>query len=141
MYTNNLEIIVYAPIKKVWKALTDGEKIKVWMKNVKVETDWKEGSPILFTVYDNFGNIMTWEGKQMIWDGIIEKFVPGRELVVIYPSKATGLEKEVFHLVEVFPEVTKIHFEQECIGKYFAENYKEDTYHTLEKLRQYVENH
>ena len=84
MYTNNLEIIVYAPIKKVWKALTDADKIKVWMKNVKVETDWKEGSSILFMAYDNFGNIMTWEGKQMIWDGIIEKFVPGKELVVIY---------------------------------------------------------
>lgn len=139
MYTNNLEIIVGAPIKKVWKALTDKKKINLWMGNVKVETDWKEGSTIKFTAFERFDNVMTWEGKQVVWDGIIEKIVPNRELVVIYPSKAEGLEREVFHLVEVFPEVTKIHFEQECLSKHFAENYKDNSFQTLEKLRNFVE--
>jgi uncharacterized protein YndB with AHSA1/START domain len=97
MYTNNLEIIINAPVKNVWHALTDKEKIREWMHGVEVETDWREGSPIYYKCYDALGNIITWNGKQMVWDGLIEKVQPAKELSCIYPSKATGLEKETYH--------------------------------------------
>lgn len=139
MYTNNLEIIVNAPIKNVWKALTDEEKIKEWMTGVKVETDWKEGSPIYYKCYDAKGNIVTWDGRQMVWDGLIEKIVPHKEFSCIYPSKATGLEKESYHLLEVFPEVTKVSLVQECLSKEAATTYIDNTMDTLKKLKEFLE--
>ncbi len=138
MYTNNIEVIINAPVKKVWTALTDGGIIKEW-QNVNVETDWKEGSKIMYTLYDDKGNVMTWNGRQMVWDGIIDKMVVHKELTCIYPSKATGLEKETYTLVEMFPEVTKVNFAQECITQEAAEGYKDGTKKTLQKLQEFLE--
>lgn len=43
-------ILINAPVSKTWKALTDPEIIKYWLwdTEVKVISDWKVGSPILF---------------------------------------------------------------------------------------------
>lgn len=139
MYTNNIEIIINAPIKNVWNALTNESLIKEWLTNVAVRTDWKEGSPIYYTCYDNEGDVITWQGKQVVWDGIIEKFVPHKELVCIYPSKAVGLEKEKYQLVEMFPEVTKLQFAQEFLSPDIAENCKQESFNSLEKLKDLVE--
>jgi uncharacterized protein YndB with AHSA1/START domain len=139
MYTNNLEIIVNAPIKKVWNALTDKSKIREWMKGVEVDTDWKEGSAITYKCFDRLGNIVTWNGKQMIWDGIVESVHPHKELSCVYPSKATGLEKESYHLTEVFPEITKIILRQECLSPEAANGYVDSTRNTLQKLKEFLE--
>lgn len=139
MYTNNIEIIINAPVKNVWNALTTKEKIKEWMTGVEVETDWQEGSPILYRCYDSRGNIVTWEGRQMIWDGVLESIVPNKELSYVYPSKATGLEKETYHLVEMFPEVTKISLTQECMTKEAAYGFIDSTKKTLENLKNFLE--
>ena len=139
MYTNNLEVIVHAPVKSVWKALTNSQRINEWMKNVYVKTDWKEGSPILYTCHDANGKALELNGRLVIWDGILETVVKNKELSCLYPSKASGVEKETYHLVEVFPEITKISFAQECLSPEPAESYKEDTKQTLEKLKEFLE--
>lgn len=139
MYTNNLEIIINAPVKKVWNALTDKEKIKEWMYGAVVETDWTEGSPIRYTCYDTKGNVMTWNGRQMVWDGVVEKFVPQRQITYFYPSMAEGLEKENFQLVEVFPEVTKLALSQDFMTKKSADLYFGNTRKMLEKLKEFLE--
>jgi uncharacterized protein YndB with AHSA1/START domain len=139
MYTNNLEIIVNAPVHKVWDAITDINKINKWLKNVKVQTDWKEGSPILYTSYDNSGRILTLNGKRLIWDGIIERIHEPKELVTVFPSKAIGLEKESYHLVEVYPEVTRISFNQEYLGDELKEEYKQGSAELLQHLKDYLE--
>jgi len=96
MQTNNLEITIKAPVEKAWAALTDSAQIGEWMENVEVETHWHVGSPIKYTCYDEQGQIMKWEGNDMVWDGIIEVFQPDRELTCEYPSKSTGLERESY---------------------------------------------
>lgn len=139
MYSNNLEIIINSSVTNVWQALTDNEKVKQWMENVKVDTDWKEGSTIKYTCYDTKGNVVTWNGKQMIWDGIIQKMSPNKELTFLYPSKASGLEKEKYNLVELFPEITKINFVQECMTENIAKNYVDGAKDMLGKLKNFLE--
>lgn len=139
MYTNNLEIIINAPIKNVWHALTDKEKIKEWMYDTEVETSWKEGSPIKYTCYDPKGNVVTWNGKQVIWDGVVDKVVIQKELTFFYPSMAAGLEKESFHLVEIFPEVTKVSLSQDFLTKEAANLYFGNTRKMLHQLKDFLE--
>ena len=56
-----------APVEAVWDALTNPEKIKRYLFGTQTITDWKEGSPIIFTG--------TWEGTQYKDKGTILKFV------------------------------------------------------------------
>lgn len=139
MYTNNVEILINAPVKNVWSALTEKEKIKEWMHNTEVETDWKEGSPIYYTCFDQKGNIMTWNGKQMIWEGVVEKTIPNKQITCFYPSLAEGLEKESFYLMEIFPEVTKVTLSQDFLTKETAGLYLENARKMLASLKQFLE--
>jgi uncharacterized protein YndB with AHSA1/START domain len=139
MYTNTLEVIINAPVKNVWSALTEKDKIKEWMNNTVVETDWKVGSSILYTCYDTKGNIMTWNGKQMIWEGVVEKVIPQKEITCFYPSLAEGLEKESFQLLEVFPEVTKVTLSQDFLAKETAHMFLDNAKDMLLRLKQFLE--
>lgn len=42
------EIEIDASPAKVWAALTDPEQIKDYMFGSQVDTDWREGSPIVW---------------------------------------------------------------------------------------------
>ena len=66
MITNNLEIEINTSVEKVWLAITIAAEFNKWMKRVSVETDWKQGSEITYTCYDENGKIMQWEGMDMI---------------------------------------------------------------------------
>lgn len=50
----HVEVIIRADIRSVWKALTDPAQLQRYMMGARVESDWKEGSPI------------TWKGE---WNG------------------------------------------------------------------------
>lgn len=48
--TINKEIEINAPASKVWDALTNPEIMKLWFwEGITVTSDWKVGSPIIFT--------------------------------------------------------------------------------------------
>ncbi len=40
------EVLVAAPVERVWAALTDPAEVQKWMFGTTLETDWTPGSPI-----------------------------------------------------------------------------------------------
>jgi uncharacterized protein YndB with AHSA1/START domain len=65
-------ISIHAPVKKVWKALTDPKAIKQYMFGADVRTDWRPGSPIVYTgeyegsPYEERGEILAFEPEKML---------------------------------------------------------------------------
>ena len=78
-----LQIALNAPADAVWDALTNPEKIKLYLFGTQTITDWKEGSPIIFTG--------TWEGTQYRDKGTILKFVKNKILQYSYWSSFSPL--------------------------------------------------
>ena len=72
-------IHINAPISKVWDALTNPEIIKQWLFGTTVISNWKVGSPIVFTgvwqgtEYKDKGNILQLEKEKVFqynyWSG------------------------------------------------------------------------
>jgi uncharacterized protein YndB with AHSA1/START domain len=77
------EIVIKAPVSKVWDALTQPEIIKKYLFGTTVETDWKEGSPIFWKG--------EWEGKTYEDKGTILKVIPQKFLQTTYWSGMSGL--------------------------------------------------
>ena len=69
---------------EVWAALTDPEQIKQYMFGSQVETDWKEGSPIVWKG--------EYEGKKYEDKGEIVEIEPERRLRVTHFSPLSGQE-------------------------------------------------
>lgn len=59
----HIELYLNAPIQKVWEALTTPETIKLYFFGTLAQSDWKVGSPLVFTG--------EWEGKTYIDKGTI----------------------------------------------------------------------
>lgn len=91
----NSEILIGAPIEKVWDALVNPEIIKKYMFGTTVISDWTEGSKIIWQG--------EWKGKPYEDKGTILKIVPGRQLQYSHFSPLTGLEDtpENYHTVTV----------------------------------------
>ena len=59
--------VIHAPLKEVWEALVNPEKIKQYMFGTDVISDWKEGSPIVWKgewkgkAYEDKGTILNLE--------------------------------------------------------------------------------
>jgi uncharacterized protein YndB with AHSA1/START domain len=79
----NKSIHIDSPIGKVWNALTDPDIIKQWLFGTNVITDWKVGSPILFTG--------TWQGVEYQDKGNILQIEPGKIFQYNYWSGFSGL--------------------------------------------------
>jgi uncharacterized protein YndB with AHSA1/START domain len=72
-------ISINASAADVWDALTNAEKIKVYLYGTDTITDWKEGSPISFEgeyegqTYKDKGNVLKNEAKKVLqynyWSG------------------------------------------------------------------------
>ena len=74
---------IKAPVSKVWEALTQPEWIKQYLFGTNTISDWKVGSPIVFTGM--------WEGKEYKDKGTILKFEKGKVLQYDYWSGFSGL--------------------------------------------------
>lgn len=77
-------ITINAPAAKVWDALINPEKTKVYMFGCETVSDWKVGSPLIWQ--------MEYEGKPFIpVKGEIVKIYPNQllEYTVIDPNSAT----------------------------------------------------
>jgi uncharacterized protein YndB with AHSA1/START domain len=77
-------IIIDAPADRVWKVITDPAAVKEFMFGADLETDWTEGSPILWRG--------EWEGKSYEDKGEILEVDPGRRLVHTHFSPLGGEE-------------------------------------------------
>ena len=71
--TINKAVEINAPVSKVWDALTNPELIKLWLweDSLIVTSDWKVGSPIIFSgkyngvSYEDKGTILKFEKEKV----------------------------------------------------------------------------
>ncbi len=76
---------IKAPVAKVWEALTRPEWTKQYMYNCEVESDWKEGSPVIWK--------MEHEGKKLIpVKGMVVKSEPKHLLIYTVIDPNAGME-------------------------------------------------
>jgi uncharacterized protein YndB with AHSA1/START domain len=139
MISNKFEIEINASAAQVWQALTNTSILNRWMKNVKVETDWKQGSNITYTCYDEKGDVFVWNGQKMIWNGIIKKFDDNQEFTCYYPDESTGLIEESYFLEILSSTKTKLVQLQIFNHQAVADAYKEGTLEMLNLLKDEVE--
>ncbi len=78
------KISIKAGSEKVWEALTNPEKIKLYFYGTEVETSWIVGDPIIFK-----GDF---DGKSFQDKGNIIESIPGKTLQYDYWSSWSGLE-------------------------------------------------
>jgi uncharacterized protein YndB with AHSA1/START domain len=88
-------IVVRAPIDVVWGALVTPESIREYMFGTTVVSDWKEGSPIVWSG--------EWQGKAYEDKGVILQITPQRTLRYSHFSPLSGLpdRPENYHTVAV----------------------------------------
>lgn len=67
---------------EVWKVLTNPEDIKKYFFGTNVSSNWKAGSPIVFSG--------EWEGQEYVDKGTILELIPERKLVYDYWSSMSG---------------------------------------------------
>jgi uncharacterized protein YndB with AHSA1/START domain len=89
------EIVISAPIAKVWDALVNPETIKQYMFGTNVISDWKEGSPIVWKG--------EWQGKTYEDKGVILRLVPRQIIQYSHFSPLSGLPDapENYHSVGI----------------------------------------
>lgn len=112
MKTSTFEIEILAPIRKVWRAISTTEGMKEWAGSLKIDTDWQVNSQIVFTCYDDKGEIVEYNGEKMIFNGIIEVKNENKEITFSYPEKVLGFEKESYVLGEMDANTTRVTFAQ-----------------------------
>lgn len=88
-------IRINAPGEKVWNALVDPKAIKEYMFGTNVDSDWREGSPIVWRG--------EWEGKPYEDKGLILQFKPGRRIQYSHFSPLSGLpdKPDNYHTVTI----------------------------------------
>jgi len=77
-------IIINSSPEKVWEVLTNPEKIALYLYGTKTETDWKVGSPIVFSG--------SYEGTSYSDKGLVMANVPNSLIAYDYWSQFSGLE-------------------------------------------------
>lgn len=78
------QIEISSPVEKIWKALTDPKKIKVYLFGTNTTCDWKKGSEILFHGKH--------EGTTYLDKGIITEIEKNKTLSYTYLSSFSNLE-------------------------------------------------
>lgn len=78
------QITIDAPVAEVWRAITTAETVKKYLFGTSVKTDWKEGSPIIYTG--------EYEGKKYEDKGIIQKIEKNKVFQSTYWSSMGGKE-------------------------------------------------
>jgi uncharacterized protein YndB with AHSA1/START domain len=81
---------IHAPASTVWKALVDPKQISQFMFGTKVDSDFKEGSPITWKG--------EWEGKAYEDKGVIKRATPDR---VLEYTHASGRNPAETHTVTI----------------------------------------
>src|ERR1700712_1889648 len=82
--TATTQITVHASASKVWEALTKPELIKKYMMGADVSSDWKVGSPLVYTG--------SYQGKPYKEKGVIKQLEPNKLLQATHFSESSGKE-------------------------------------------------
>ena len=137
-FTSSASIVIKAPAKKIWDALTLPEHVKEYFFGTNLDTTWEVGTPIYFRG--------EWNGKPYEDKGTVLAFVPLKNLSYNYWSPFSGMEDKEelyqilsYELAEV-PEgiqvtITQSNVDTEERANHSAENWKK----VLEGLKKYVE--
>jgi len=139
------ELIVKKSIKinadktKVWDALVNPEKIKLYLYGTETISDWKVGRPIVFQG--------VWEGVTYKDKGTIMEFIPEQKLKYDYWSSFSKLEdvpenyqQITFDLINQ-DETTILTLTQENVPNQEAKEHSEANWGmVLDQLKQIVEN-
>ena len=105
---------VYAPVRRVWEALTKPELIKKYFFNTNTYTNWKPGSLIIFKG--------EWEGKEYEDKGTILDVISNRLIRYNYWSSMSGIEDKpenyvvITYLLEDKEDFTLLTVRQENIA-------------------------
>jgi uncharacterized protein YndB with AHSA1/START domain len=75
-------IAIHASPERVWEVITDPAAVKEFMFGADVQTDWREGSPIIWHG--------AWEGKPYEDKGEILEVAPAKKLVMTHFSPLAG---------------------------------------------------
>jgi uncharacterized protein YndB with AHSA1/START domain len=78
------QITIHASPAEVWKALTTPALIKKYLMGADVHTDWKVGSPIVYTG--------TYQGKPYREKGVIQRILPEKLFEATHFSESSGKE-------------------------------------------------
>ena len=83
LFISKASITINAPAMKVWDALTKPELIKQYLFGTDVRTDWRVGSPIIYTGI--------WNGREYKDKGRVLQVEVGKLLVSSFWSSLSGL--------------------------------------------------
>jgi uncharacterized protein YndB with AHSA1/START domain len=88
-------VTINAPSERVWDALVNPEAIKQYMFGTDVDSDWREGSPIIWRG--------EWQGRSYEDNGVILQVKPGRTLQYSHFSPLFRLpdKPESYHTVTI----------------------------------------
>jgi len=112
--TAHLSVTIHATPEKVWQALTDPAMIKQYLFGTDTQTDWKKGSPIIYTG--------EWQGKKYTDKGTIIDIVPQQLLHTTYLSGMSKKEDKPENYANVIYELepegnyTTLHLSQDHIA-------------------------
>jgi uncharacterized protein YndB with AHSA1/START domain len=119
-------IEINASAKAVWEALTDPDKIKVYLYGTETITDWQVGSPIIFQG--------EYDGNQYKDKGNVLENTPGKTLKYEYWSGFSGLEDKpenysiLTYLIESLADnQTKFTWAQEGFANEDGQQHAENT--------------
>jgi len=135
--SKNIEI--NATAAQVWSALTDPNKIKVYLYGTETITDWNVGSPIIFQG--------EYDGHQYKDKGNVMENIPNKSLKYEYWSGFSGLEDKpenysilTYDIERLSDEQVKFTWTQEGFGNEKGQQHAENTlYGMLEQIKKLVE--
>lgn len=139
MKISTFAIEISAPKQKVWQAISTTEGMKAWGGSLKVDTDWQVNSPVVFTCYNEKGEVAEYGGEKMIFKGIIEVKNEGKEITYSYPEKVAGIEKESYVLGEIDTGTTRVTFSQTYTSEEKAKDAQEAQRQIMEMLKKKLE--
>jgi uncharacterized protein YndB with AHSA1/START domain len=124
--------------KEVWNALLDPEAIRQYMFGARVDSDWREGSPIVWRG--------EWQGKAYEDKGVVLRVRPEQKLEYSHFSPLSGMrdEPENYHTVtiELAPkgDHTRVLLAQDKNRTEEARDHSQKNWETmLESLKRFVE--
>jgi uncharacterized protein YndB with AHSA1/START domain len=124
--------------KEVWNALLDPEAIRQYMFGARVDSDWREGSPIVWRG--------EWQGKAYEDKGVVLRVRPEQKLAYSHFSPLSGMrdEPESYHTVtiELSPKGnrTRVTLAQDKNRTEEARDHSQKNWETmLEGLKKFVE--
>ncbi len=131
-------IVINGPAERVWWALVDPAAIKQYLFGTQVESDWREGSPIVWRG--------EWQGRAYEDKGTILQLQPGRRLKYSHFSPLAGLADEPANYHTVTVELTadgsgtRVALSQDNNGSEDERAHSEKNWNTvLAGLKEFVE--